>query len=236
MQITMMILGRNTILPILNTTKTNLNQKLVKFVARFIPRYERCNCDECEVFSGIFGNTFWHENVTQTLHSWMNEKSNSSLPMSAFPHLRKICNTGFIVDSKGNNSYLIHAERMSLPTLYISGGRTLLVTRETSWLGNKYMKLHHPNLRHERVVVDGFGHSDLLIGEESCKKVFPHILSHIGLAEKEENLEDNGKDYKCFSGDDRFEDGELVFVGWVSSSITIWFLLFLVALCLVIMC
>ncbi|KAL7582572.1 uncharacterized protein LOC111882597 isoform X1 [Lactuca sativa] len=234
--ITMMILGKNSILPILKTTKESMNHKLLKSIARFIPRYERCNCEECEVFSGIFGNTFWHENVTQTLHSWMNEKSNSSLPMSAFPHLRKICNTGFIVDSKGNNSYLIHAERMSLPTLYISGGRTLLVTRETSWLGNKYMKLHHPNLRHERVVVDGFGHSDLLIGEESCKKVFPHILSHIGLAEKEENLEDNGKDYKCFSGDDRFEDGELVFVGWVSSSITIWFLLFLVALCLVIMC
>lgn len=33
--------------------------------------------------------------------------------------------------------------------------------------------------------MDGFGHSDLFIGEESYKKVFPHIFSHIALAEKE---------------------------------------------------
>ncbi|KAL4558326.1 hypothetical protein LXL04_036524 [Taraxacum kok-saghyz] len=232
--ITMMILGNNTILPILKTTKANSNHKLLKCIARLIPRYERCNCDECEVFSGIFGNTFWHDNITSTLHSWMNKKSLTSLPMAGFPHLRKICNTGFIVDSKGNNAYLIHAERMSLPTLYISGGRTLLVTRETSLLGNKYMRLHHPSIRHGRVVVEGFGHSDLLIGEESCKEVFPHILSHIGLAEIGENLGDNGKEKECFSEYDQFEEGELVFKSWVSSFIFVMFLLFMLALCLVI--
>lgn len=61
------------------------------------------------------------------------------------------------------------------------------MTPETSFLANKYMKMHQPGFRHERVVVDGFGHSDLLIGEESEKKVFPHILSHIKLAEQGEN-------------------------------------------------
>ncbi|KAI3678468.1 hypothetical protein L6452_37762 [Arctium lappa] len=228
--ITMMILGKNTILPILKTTKAYSNKKLLKSIARFIPRYERCICDECEVFSGIFGNTFWHDNITSTIHLWMNKKSLPRLPMAAFPHLRKICNKGFIVDSKGNNSYLIHPERMGLPTLYISGGRTLLVTPKTSFLGNKYMKLHHPSFRHERVVVEGFGHSDLLIGEESCNKVFPHILSHMGLAEKEENLEEYGKEKKCFDGNDGFEDGKWVLGGWVSPLFTVWFLLFLLAL------
>ncbi|KVH94537.1 4Fe-4S ferredoxin, iron-sulfur binding, conserved site-containing protein [Cynara cardunculus var. scolymus] len=219
-----------SILPILETTKANPNQKLLKSIARFMPRYERCTCDECEVFSGIFGNTFWHNNITSTLHHWMNKKSLPRLPMAAFPHLRKICNEGFIVDSKGNSSYLIHPERMALPTLYISGGRTLLVTPKTSFLANKYMKLHHPSFRHERVVVEGFGHSDLLIGGESSKKVFPHILSHMGLAEKEENLEENGKEKKGFNGEDGFEDGKWVIGGWMSPSFTVWFLLFLLAL------
>ncbi|KAK2659939.1 hypothetical protein Ddye_006472 [Dipteronia dyeriana] len=115
-------------------------------------------------------------------------QSSTRLPMSTFPHLRKICKAGFIVDSNGKNSYLIHPERMEVSTLYISGGRNILVTPETSFLANKYMKLHQPGLRHERVVVEGFGHSDLLIGEESYKKVFPHILSHIRLAEQGENV------------------------------------------------
>ena len=103
--------------------------------------------------------------------------------MAAFPHLRKICKAGFIVDSNGNDKYLMHPERMALPTLYISGGRSLLVTPKTSFLANNYMNLHQPGFRHKRVVVEGFGHSDLLIGEESDKKVFPHILSHIRSAE-----------------------------------------------------
>ena len=226
----MMILGKDTILPMLKTTKSNLNQQLLKSIARLIPRYERCTCDECEVFSGIFGNAFWHDNITSTLHLWMNKTNLPRLPMAAFPHLRKICNTEFIVDSKGNNSYLIHPERMTLPTLYISGGRTLLVTPETSFLANKYMKLHHPSFRHKRVVVEGFGHSNLMIGEESCKKVFPHIFSHMGLAEKEKYVEENGKEMKGFSGDDELEDEKWVLGGWASPSFTIWFILVLLAM------
>ncbi|KAK4833807.1 hypothetical protein QYF36_011708 [Acer negundo] len=186
--VSMAILGKNKILPLLKAPKTSLRHRLLKCIARFIPRYERCTCNECEVFSGIFGNTFWHQNVSPTMHSWLNMQSSTRLPMSTFPHLRKICKAGFIVDSNGKNSYLIHPERMEVSTLYISGGRNLLVTPETSFLANKYMKLHQPGLRHERVVVDGFGHSDLLIGEESYKKVFPHILSHIRLAEQGENV------------------------------------------------
>lgn len=62
------------------------------------------------------------------------------------------------------------------------------MTPETSFLANKYKKLHQPGYRHERVVVDDFGHSDLLIGEESHEKVFPHIQKHIELAEEERSL------------------------------------------------
>lgn len=185
MQISMAILGKNKILPLLGTSRISRRHQLLKLIAHLLPRYERCTCNECEVFSGIFGSTFWHENVSPSLHHWLNKESSTMLPMAAFPHLRKICNAGFIVDDKGNNNYLIHPERMAFPTQYISGGRSLLVSPLTSFLANKYMKLHQPKFRHGRVVVDGFGHSDLLIGEKSCKEVFPHILSHIELAEKE---------------------------------------------------
>ncbi|XP_024187001.1 uncharacterized protein LOC112191810 isoform X1 [Rosa chinensis] len=184
--ISMFILGEDKTVPLLEASNLSLRHHLLRLTARFIPRYERCTCNECEVFSGMFGNTFWHENITPTMHQWLNKQSSTRLPMSAFPHLRKICNSGFIVDSNGCSSYLIHPERMALPTLYISGGRSLLVTPQTSFLAHKYMKLHQPGFRHERVVVEGFGHSDLLIGEESHKKVFPHILSHIRLAEQGE--------------------------------------------------
>ncbi|XP_077230382.1 uncharacterized protein LOC143866499 [Tasmannia lanceolata] len=185
--ISMAILGKNRILPMFESSKDSFRHRLLKSVACLIPRYERCTCIECEVFSGIFGNTFWHNNISHTMHHWMNKQSLPRLPMSAFPHLRKICITGFIVDSNGKNSYLIHPERMALPTLYISGGRSLLVTPQTSFLANQYMRMHQPGFHHTRVVVDGFGHSDLLIGENSYKKVFPHIISHLRLVEQGSN-------------------------------------------------
>ncbi|XP_042050013.1 uncharacterized protein LOC121795536 isoform X3 [Salvia splendens] len=204
--ISMRIMGKNKTLHLIQTSTTSIRHRLLKSIAHLIPRQERCTCDECEVFSGIFGNTFWHENVSHVTHQWMNKENQTKLPMAGFSHLRKICNAGFIVDSSGNNTYLIHPERMALPTLYISGERVILVTPETSFLANKYMKLHQSGYRHERVVVDGFGHSDLLIGEESHEKVFPHIQRHIELAEDEQDSLRNYEEAVAWS-DDPYKDG-----------------------------
>ncbi|PIN24634.1 Triglyceride lipase-cholesterol esterase [Handroanthus impetiginosus] len=231
--ISMAIIGQNKTLPLLQTSPTRFRHCLLKSIARLIPRYERCTCDECEVFSGIFGNTFWHENITQSMHHWTNKENIRRLPMAAFPHLRKICNTGFIVDARGNNSYLIHPERMALPTLYISGGRSLLVTPETSFLANKYMKLHQPGYRHERVVVDGFGHSDLLIGEKSEEEVFPHILKHIALAEEERSSWRAPREYTEEAlawSDDPYKEDWGKFRGWICILITVMLLVVLLKL------
>ncbi|XP_072965790.1 uncharacterized protein [Typha angustifolia] len=189
--VSMALLQKNRILSLSNDPKDSLGHRIIKFIVRQIPRPERCRLNECELFSGIFGNAFWHENVSEAVHQWLIKQNLPRLPLSAFPHLRKICTTGFIVDSKGRNNYLIHPERMPIPTLYISGGRTLLVTPETSFLANKYMTLHHPDLHHKRLVVEGFGHSDLLIGEKAYERVFPHFMSHMRLAEDREGKERN---------------------------------------------
>ncbi|XP_038881939.1 uncharacterized protein LOC120073271 [Benincasa hispida] len=234
--ISMAILGKNKILPLLATSSISRRHQLLKLIAYLLPRYERCTCNECEVFSGIFGNTFWHENVSPSLHHWLNKESSTMLPMAAFPHLRKICNAGFIVDEEGNNNYLIHPERMAFPTLYISGGRSLLISPLTSFLANKYMKLHQSKFRHERVVVDGFGHSDLLIGEKSCKEVFPHILSHIKLAEKEGAITgDAKKRYRsgeALSWSEDPHDGYGSFATWFSPWVITWMFLCLLVLLL----
>ncbi|XXG62749.1 hypothetical protein AAC387_Pa05g1062 [Persea americana] len=188
-KISMAILGPNKILPLYENIKAIPRHQLLKFILRLIPRYERCIFYECEVFAGIFGNTFWHQNITPTMHHFLHKQSLPQFSLGGLPHLTKICVKGHIVNAKGKDIYLIHPERMTIPTLYISSGRSILVTPETSLLANQYMKLHQPGFRHRRVVVEGFGHSDLLIGEESYKKVFPHMISHLKLSEHERNGE-----------------------------------------------
>ncbi|KAJ0972728.1 hypothetical protein J5N97_020687 [Dioscorea zingiberensis] len=188
-QMNMAILGKNKIISMFEEPDDSFRHWLVKSATRLIPRHECCTLSECNLFSGIFGNAFWHENVSYSIHQWLNKQNVTKLPLSAFPHLQKICTSGFIVDPKGRNKYLIHPERMAVPTLYVSGGRTLLVTPETTFLAHKYMKLHQPKFKHKRVVIDGFGHSDLLIGEDAHKKVFPHFLSHIRSVEEGVTME-----------------------------------------------
>ncbi|OVA10027.1 Glucose-methanol-choline oxidoreductase [Macleaya cordata] len=232
--ISMGILGKNKILPMFESSKASPRHRLLKSIARLIPRHERCTLDECEVFSGIFGNAFWHDNVSQTMHHWLNKQSLSKLPLSAFPHLRKICLTGFIVNSNGKNTYLIHPERITLPTTYISGGRSLLVTPQTSFFANQYMKLHQPGYKHTRVVLENLGHSDIWIGEDSWKKVFPHILSHIKSSEEEridvvDSIQESKYKKEALSwSDDPYEEGNQRFGSWVSPSVCFWlFMLFL---------
>lgn len=108
------------------------------------------------------------------------------------------------------------------------------MTPETSFLANKYMKLHQPSLRHERIIVEGFGHSDLLIGEESYKKVFPHILHHIRLAEQAGNpVISSGKicSGEALAWEDDPYSGYGGFGSWFSPSIiTLLLLLWLVIL------
>lgn len=104
------------------------------------------------------------------------------------------------------------------------------MTPETSFLANKYMKMHQPEFRHERVVVEGFGHSDLLIGDESDKKVFPHILEHIRLAENGRRfaLGRNGcKNGALQWGDDPYEDEDDGFWSWNSTLVTLFLFVFI---------
>ncbi|XXG62726.1 hypothetical protein AAC387_Pa05g1039 [Persea americana] len=191
--ILMAMLGPKKILPLHENIKAIPRHRLFKFILRLIPRYERCSCDKCAMFAGIFGNTFSHQNMTPTMCHFVHKQHlPSQVPLGGLPHLTKICVKGHIVNAKGEDIYLIHPERMALHTLYISSGRSILATPETSLLANQYMELHQPVFRHRRVVVEGFGHSDLFLGEESYKKVFPHMISHMKLSEQERNDENSG--------------------------------------------
>ncbi|XP_020579118.1 uncharacterized protein LOC110023847 [Phalaenopsis equestris] len=215
--VTMAILGRNKTLSITDSSKDEFRHTILKFVARNIPRTERCTSNECEIFSGIFGNAFWHKNISKTMHQWLSKQNVTHLPMSGFPHLRKICNVGYVVDADGKNKYLIHPERMAVHTLYISGGRSLLVTPETSVLAYKYMRMHQPGFQHKRVMVNGYGHSDLLIGEESYKSVFPHFLSHMKMAEGRGRKESEEREENLVSWEAFYDDngGSWVFLFFI---------------------
>lgn len=76
--------------------------------------------------------------------------------------------------------------------------------------------------------MEGFGHSDLLIGEESYKKVFPHMISHMKSAEQGGGIAMNME--KCSSGNELLlrasYDGNGGFGGSVQLIMLIMFVVF----------
>ncbi|KAI5061107.1 hypothetical protein GOP47_0023612 [Adiantum capillus-veneris] len=177
--ISLKLLGANSVLGFSDSPSESWRHRLLKKISCLIPRVEHCTCKECELFSGIFGSAFWHENLTERLHAWLSKDTLVRLPACGFRQLRQICMAGNVVSSRGEDLYMPYIRRLALPTTYISGGRPLLVTPTTSERAHALMQHHHPEFRHVRHVVHGYGHSDLLIAERAPQDVFPLILDGI---------------------------------------------------------
>eukprot|EP00270_Netrium_digitus_P013679 TRINITY_DN4573_c0_g1_i1.p1 TRINITY_DN4573_c0_g1~~TRINITY_DN4573_c0_g1_i1.p1 ORF type:complete len:421 (-),score=84.04 TRINITY_DN4573_c0_g1_i1:236-1498(-) len=181
MQISMFILGRRTVVPtVAKPAKITWRQSIISALLQVLPSTQRCDNHVCQAYSGTFGSIFWHENVAKATHDvHFKHRATQFLAMSGLPQVRKILLAARIVDAKGNPEPYDHPERLAVPTTYISGGKPILVLPETSRRANEYMREHHPEFEHERVVVPGYGHQDMLIGKDMEKDIFPHVLRHL---------------------------------------------------------
>ncbi|BBN09662.1 cholesterol oxidase [Marchantia polymorpha subsp. ruderalis] len=177
MPISMAIMGRNTNFSPYKTSEGGLRHQLLRFIAQQIPRSECCGSYACNTFCGVFGNGFWHANITSTAHD--NYTTPPVFPMCAMPHLRKIILTGHLVDAAGRDMYMKFPERLSFPTTYINGEKEILVTMNTGRKALEFMNRHHPQFVHVHQTIPDYGHSDLTIGEFSSRDVFPYILDHL---------------------------------------------------------
>ncbi|MCO5589431.1 hypothetical protein L7F22_043398 [Adiantum nelumboides] len=187
--ISLKLLGANSVFGFSDRPSENWRHRLLKKISCLIPLVEHCTCKECSLFSGIFGNVFWHENLTERLHAWLSKDTLVRLPACGFRQLRQICMAGNVVNSRGEDLYMPYIGRLALPKTYVSGGRPLLVTPTTTERAHALMQHHHPEFHHVRHVVHGYGHSDLFIAERAPQDVFPLILDGIS---KSGRLADSG--------------------------------------------
>eukprot|EP00271_Cylindrocystis_brebissonii_P003575 TRINITY_DN146_c0_g1_i1.p1 TRINITY_DN146_c0_g1~~TRINITY_DN146_c0_g1_i1.p1 ORF type:complete len:1303 (-),score=251.33 TRINITY_DN146_c0_g1_i1:1318-5226(-) len=197
-QICFALLGRRTILPTASMVGLNMWQKIVRKALLVMPCFENCSHPVCRVYSGCFGNSFWHENVSPPVHDYIwNHYTAQKLPLGGMKHLREFVLAGRLVDANGNaDTYNARPERMAFPTTYISGGRPVLVTPDTSLRAVEFVRTHNKRYEHRRQVIPNYGHYDLMLGERMNLDVFPVILKHLERAnatyEERPELQGNG--------------------------------------------
>ena len=139
---------------------------------------ERCNSPVCHRITFLYAPLFEHSQLDEMTHSNLHELFGAA-SVSNFEHLGVMARKGFIVNHKGEDVYLPHAERMAIPITFIHGtdNETWLPdsTRHTyEWLCEKNGKQLY-----SRYLVPHHGHIDCIFGKNAARDVYPLILKHL---------------------------------------------------------
>jgi FAD/FMN-containing dehydrogenase len=155
-----------------------------------ISRSERCGHATCRRAAFLWGELLRHANVDEATHARMPDLLGDAAILP-FVQMTSAIRSGRIRDRNGNDVYVANAARgLRLPLTFIHGSRNdTLRAPSTERTFNLLVQQNGPAL-YRRVVVDGYGHLDCLIGRTAPADVFPLIGAHLQWVE--ERLEQGG--------------------------------------------
>ena len=163
------------------------------FASLPVPTEEQCpeehnydthedNVATCKRIRFIEAPLFKHANLNDATHAHLNRLfGNANLTL--FAHARRFVDYEMLVDEDGRNTY-VQRENVeqfaALPISFLHGKENELFTymsANRSWtLFNEIHPYWATQFAPEPILVDGYGHVDVLIGKDAHKHVFPKVL------------------------------------------------------------
>jgi choline dehydrogenase-like flavoprotein len=163
------------------TTDFDSQRKLDIFidnVLRLVPSHEQCDSAVCRRILGIYGDVYKHDQLNDATHRAIHEMFGVA-NLTAFNHISLMVRKGQIVDKQGDDSYLPHIDRLSIPLTIVTGAENNLFLPEgTARTLQTLAKANDASL-YQRVVFPNYAHMDLYIGRDSARDVFPTIVSEL---------------------------------------------------------
>ena len=86
---------------------------------------------------------------------------------------------GHLVNFQGEDSYLPHLERMSIPITFISGEETECYLPESTEITCNLLCDRNGGDLYKRFVIPDYGHIDCIYGKNAVRDIYPHILSQL---------------------------------------------------------
>lgn len=160
--------------------ESNWQEKLLDKALKFYPiqKEEQCKNPVCRRVTFLYGHLYEHDQLNGITHDNLHELYGVA-NMRSLEHLATMTRQGHIVDADGNDCYLPHLERMSLPITFIVGDENECFVPES--LNKTYQVLRDKNgaaLYNIHQIPD-YGHIDCIHGKDAYKDVYPHILAHL---------------------------------------------------------
>ncbi|MCU1770428.1 GMC oxidoreductase [Pseudomonas sp. 13B_3.2_Bac1] len=137
-----------------------------------------CTNPVCHRITFMYASLYRHDTLNETLHDNLHELFGES-NIETFEHLALIVRKGHLVDFKGNDVYMPHFDRLSMPICFISGAENQCYLPESTLKTyQRVCEVHGPE-RYSRHVVPGYGHIDCMFGKNAVVDVYPIILEHL---------------------------------------------------------
>ena len=143
-----------------------------------IPKAERCGHAVCRRLAFIYGVAVHHPNMNDLTHTTMHELFGPT-DMTMMAHLSRMADAERVVSVGGADDYFPHVERLRLPITFLSGSHNLVWLPESTERTYALLCSELGPELFRRVVCDGYGHQDVLIGANSPRDTFPAVLDHL---------------------------------------------------------
>jgi cholesterol oxidase len=137
-----------------------------------------CTNPVCHRITFMYASLYRHDTLNETLHDNLHELFGES-NIETFEHLALIVRKGHLVDFKGNDVYMPHFDRLTMPICFISGAENQCYLPESTLKTYQRVCEKHGPERYSRHVVPGYGHIDCMFGKNAVIDVYPIILEHL---------------------------------------------------------
>lgn len=147
-------------------------------VLRLVPSKEQCTSAVCRRILGIYGDVFKHDQLNEDTHRAIHEMFGVA-NLKTFNHLSLMVRKEKIVDSRGDDSYLPHIDRLAIPLTLVTGAENNLFLPEGTARTLQTLAQANDASLYQRIVFPNYAHMDLYIGRNSASDVFPTIVGEL---------------------------------------------------------
>jgi cholesterol oxidase len=161
-----------------DTPSHSWHDKALDQLMRLYPTKERCHSPVCRKILFMYGEVYDHDQLNTATHDALHEVFGVA-HMKPFAHLAGMVRAGHAVDANGADVYMPHVERLGIPITFVHGESNNMFLPEGSRLTLDWLRQHHGDELHQRILIPGYAHMDVFIGKEASSDVFPTLVAEL---------------------------------------------------------
>jgi cholesterol oxidase len=143
-----------------------------------VPKGERCGRPVCRWLNATYGLTHAHGQLNEATHELLDEAFGFA-NVTGLKHLAQMNRKRRAVSRSGDDVYLPHVDRLSMPILFVQGRDNPIFRPEGTKATAAWIDAHHGTGHATYLELPAYAHLDTMIGRDAAHDVFPAIVAHL---------------------------------------------------------